>query len=78
MNPSTDPYTIAASIVTILLFISEALGWSNCDSNSISQFCLKTSNFRQPKKEEEEEEEVVVGSTEEQALVDLLVDINKQ
>jgi len=77
MNPSTDPYTIAASIVTILLFISEALGWSNCDSNSISQFCLKTTNFIQPKKEEEEEE-VVVGSTEEQALVDLLVDINKQ
>lgn len=74
MNPSTDPYTIAASIVTILLFISEALGWSNCDSNSISQFCLKTLHFIKPPKKEEE---VVVRSTEEQALVDLLVDINK-
>lgn len=54
-----DAITIVSTIMAILLFISELLGWSKCDSNSITQFIINNLQRRIKHKEEEEEEEEV-------------------
>lgn len=54
-----DAITVISTVMAILLFISEVLGWSKCDSNSITQFIINTfeHRFKKIKKQEEEEEE---------------------
>lgn len=71
MNTQADIYTIISSIIAILLFVSETLGWSRCHANSISQFFVELIK-KKPKKEEEE----AVVITDERSLIDILAEIN--
>lgn len=51
MDSLTITYTIVATILSVMLIISELLAWSDCKANAITQLhrCLRCRSIEEPK-----------------------------
>lgn len=68
----TEILTLSNAILSLLLILSEFMGWSNCSSNSISEIIVNLfkSNKCAGGSNTEEDNQIVINTEPEQVLED--------